>query len=110
MLAKVTVGEWAQRWLEGQAQVKPSTHERYAGILRKQVLPKWASVRLGDVTHAEVQHWITTLSAAHSASTVVKVHRVLSLILDMAVKDGRLTRNVAHGVNLLGCENLSIAI
>jgi integrase len=27
-------------------------------------------------------------------------HRVLSLILDMAVKDGRLARNVAHGVNL----------
>jgi integrase len=32
--------------------------------------------------------------------TVRKVHRVLSLILNMAVKDGRLARNVATGVNL----------
>ena len=31
---------------------------------------------------------------------VRKFHRVLSLILDMAVKDGRLARNVANGVNL----------
>ena len=29
-----------------------------------------------------------------------QIDRVLSLILDMTVKDGRLTRNVAHGVNL----------
>jgi hypothetical protein len=29
-----------------------------------------------------------------------KIHRVLSLLLDMAVKDGRLARNVATGVNL----------
>ena len=64
------------------------------------VLPKWAAVRLGDVTHAEVQHWVTTLTATHSPSTVTKVHRVLSLILDMAVKDGRLARNVSQGVNL----------
>jgi integrase len=96
----VTVGEWAKRWLAGQAHLTPSTHERYAGILRKHILPKWASARLGDVTHAEVQHWITTLAITHSPATVTKVHRVLSLILDMAVKDGRLARNVAHGVNL----------
>ena len=29
-----------------------------------------------------------------------KIHRVLSLVLDLAVKDGRLARNVAVGVNL----------
>jgi hypothetical protein len=35
-----------------------------------------------------------------SPSTVGKVHRVLSLIVNMAVKEGRLARNVATGVNL----------
>jgi integrase len=35
-----------------------------------------------------------------SPATVTKVHRVPSLILDMAVNDGRLARNVAKGVNL----------
>ena len=99
-LAQVTVGEWADRWLAGQAHLKPSTHERYAGILRKHIRPKWGKVRLGNVSHADVQVWVTVLSAAHSPATVQKIHRVLSLILDMAMKDGRLSRNVATGVNL----------
>ena len=40
-LSKVTVGEWADRWLAGQAHLKPTTRERYAGIIRKQIKPGW---------------------------------------------------------------------
>jgi len=61
---------------------------------------RWAQVRLAKVSHADVQRWVTELSTKRSPATVRKVHRVLSLILDMAVKDGRLARNVASGVNL----------
>lgn len=39
-LSRLTVGEWAARWLDGQAHLKPSTRERYAGILREHVLPR----------------------------------------------------------------------
>ena len=99
-LARVTVGEWAQRWLDGQAHLKPSTHSRYAGILRKHIHPKWDRVKLANVSHGDVQAWVTELARDHSPATVQKVHRVLSLVLDMAVKDGRLARNVATGVNL----------
>ena len=99
-LAKVTVGEWAQRWLEGQAHLKPSTRSRYEGIVRKHVHPKWDRVRLANVSHGDVQVWVTELADNHSPATVQKIHRVLSLVLDMAVKDGRLARNVATGVNL----------
>jgi hypothetical protein len=99
-LAKVTVGLWADRWLAGQAHLKPSTHSRYAGIIRKQIRPKWGRIRLSSVSHADVQAWVTTLSKNQSPASVAKIHRVLSLILDMAVKDGRLARNVATGVNL----------
>jgi integrase len=99
-LAQVTVGTWADRWLRGQAHLKPSTHQRYAGIISKHIGPKWARVRLGAVSHADVQAWVTTLSTSQSPASVAKIHRVLSLVLDMAVKDGRLARNVAKGVNL----------
>ena len=99
-LGKVTIGDWADRWLDGQAHIKPTTHERYAGILRKHIRPKWGTVKLANVSHADVQVWVTALSKEHSPATVQKIHRVLSLILDMAVKDGRLARNVATGVNL----------
>jgi integrase len=100
-LGKVTVGGWSQRWIAGQAHLKPTTLERYAGILREHITPRWSAVRLVDVSHADVQGWLTELSARRQAATVRKVHRVLSRILALAVKDGRLTRNPAAGVNLL---------
>ncbi len=99
-LAQLTVAEWADRWLAGQVHLKAATFERYEGIVRKHVLPKWGRVKLANVSHGEVQAWIGELAGDSSAATVQKVHRVLSLILDTAVKDGRLARNVANGVNL----------
>jgi integrase len=53
-----------------------------------------------DVSHADVQTWLTELSARRQAATVRKVHRVLSRVLALAVKDGRLAGNPAAGVNL----------
>jgi integrase len=100
VLARITVGDWATHWLDNQTHLKPSTHERYAGIIREHIRPKWDRVKLANVSHADVQKWVTALSKTRSPATVRKVHRVLSLILNMAVKDGRLARNVATGVNL----------
>jgi hypothetical protein len=92
---RITVGEWAPRWLDGQAHLKPSTHERYAGILREHVLPRWSPVALLDIGHADVQAWVTHLTAVRSPATVRKVHRVFALLLKTAVKDGRLALNPA---------------
>lgn len=99
-LSRLTVGEWAERWLAGQAQLKPSTRERYAGILRMHVEPTWGKVRLADVSHADIQAWIAGLTTLRSPATVRKIHRVLSMVLGLAVKDGRIARNPADGINL----------
>ena len=97
---RLTVETWATRWLDGQTHLKPSTRERYAGILREHVNPRWGTTKLADVSHGEVQTWVSQLAATRSAATTRKVHRVLSLVLAMAVKDGRLVRNPAAGVSL----------
>jgi integrase len=97
---RVAVGEWAEKWLAGQAHLKPSSYARSAGIVRTYIVPTWGKVRLAQVSHADVQAWVSTLSAARSPATVRKVHRTLSLILDLAVRDGRLGRNVAEKINL----------
>lgn len=100
-LSRVTVGAWAAEWLAGQVQLKPTTRARYAGVLRMQVLPTWERVPLKAVTHTDVSRWVTQLVAdGLSPRTVHKAHRVLSLVLDLAVRDGRLTRNPAAGVRL----------
>ncbi len=49
---------------------------------------------------AEVQRWVTEPAAQHEPATVRKVHRVLSLVLDPAVRDGRLVRDPAAAIEL----------
>ena len=55
-------------------------------------------MRLGDVTHAQVQRWLTGLQLA--PASIRKVHRMLSMVLAYAVSDGRLAVNPAAGVSL----------
>lgn len=100
-LSKVTVGAWSRRWLAGQVQLKASTAARYEGILRVHVWPTWERVPLRAVKHADVGEWVSRLSASGlSGSTVRHAHRVLSLVLDLAVRDGRIPRNPAERVRL----------
>ena len=77
VLSRLTVGEWTTRWLEGQTHIKPSTYERYAGIIRKHIEPTWAQVMLANVSHADVQAWVARLTTTQSPSSVRKIHRVL---------------------------------
>ena len=58
VLARITVGDWATHWLDNQTHLKPSTHERYAGIIREHIRPKWDRVKLANVSHADVQKWV----------------------------------------------------
>ena len=52
-------------------------------------------------THEGVAAWVAQLSASGlSASTVRQAHRVLSLVLTLGVRDGRLARNPADHVPL----------
>ncbi len=96
--ARVKVGPWAEQWLADKANLTPKSRERYEGILSAHILPRWGDLPLSQVTHSEVQAWLSGLALA--PASVRKVHRVFSQILTVAVKDGRLARNVAQGVSL----------
>ena len=48
----------------------------------------------------QVRGWVTHLCSQRSPATVRKIHRVLSRVLALAVRDGQLTRNLAPEVNL----------
>jgi integrase len=82
--SKVTVGVLADQWLDAKLDLAPKTRDRYNGIMRAHIRPRWGKVRLSDVTHAEVQRWLARLDVA--PATVRKVHRVLSMVLGYAVQ------------------------
>ncbi|MEU3452438.1 hypothetical protein ABZ671_02355 [Micromonospora sp. NPDC006766] len=99
--ARVTVGAWAAQWMRAQVQLKPSTRARYELALRRQILPTWEDIPLSAVSYAEVAAWVQRLTASGLAPATVRyAHRVLSLVLAHAVRDGRMSRNPAVGIRL----------
>jgi len=59
------------------------------------------AVQLSDVTHEGVAAWVSELSDSGLApATVRQAHRVMSLILSLAIRDGRLARRPADRVPL----------
>ncbi len=99
--ARTTFGQWAPRWYATTPNLKQTTRATYENLLRNHVLPAWESVALGDISHEGVAAWLAELQhQGLSASTVRQTHRVFSLALALAVRDGRLPRNPAAGAAL----------
>lgn len=97
---KVLMSDWVARWLAAQAHVKPTSYSRSEGIVNTHILPRWGLTHLSAIGHADVQEWVMELSRTLAPASVVKVHRVLSQVLGWAVRNERLAKNVAEGVNL----------
>jgi len=99
--AKVSVARLGAEWLTGrEAIVKPSTYRALESAWRIHVEPKWGRRAIGSIRHSEIQAWVSSLAASHSATTVLRVHGVLAGILDSAVRDHRITSNPARDLAL----------
>jgi integrase len=96
--SKIKMEAWADEWLKGQGHLKQGTRARYKGIVERYVKPRWGTTPLNKITHSDVAAWISSIKL--SASSVRHVHRVLHLILELAVRDGRIVKNPATGVKL----------
>jgi hypothetical protein len=49
---KALVAVYAKRWLDNLTRLKPSTLERYRGIVNTHILPVWGGWQLGKIARA----------------------------------------------------------
>jgi integrase len=99
---KVTVAEYLGRWLEEYAKpnLSPRGYERYAGVVRRYLIPEMGNVQLTRLKPEHIQkHYSCLQSKGLSAGTVRYHHAVIHKALQTAVKWGMLGRNVADGVD-----------
>lgn len=88
-------------WWPATAGRKPKTRASYRSLLARHVLPRWGGTPLGRVSYTGVSGWLAAMAGEGcSASTRRQAYFVLTSILDAAVKDGRIPRNVARDVDL----------
>jgi integrase len=115
MAGKITVGELAKDWLQNKrASLKPSSFHSLEVAWRVHVEPRWASTSVQAIRPSAVERWLREMregaaisnrtkskSQPLSATVVLRALGVLSGILDVAVKDGRVSKNSARGVTNL---------
>jgi integrase len=98
---KVLFLEWAGRWYNTTAALRPNTRKDYRTLLNNQVLPAFGEMTLVAIDALAVREWVAELVAGGlSPKRARKAHQVLSQILTSAVDGGRLPRNVAAGIKL----------
>jgi integrase len=108
--AKVTIGELGAIWLMSQTHLKPSSRDAVDIAWRLFVEPMWGDIAVGTIRHSEVQTWVSQLGTgdaktAHnagprSATVVIRAFGVLAAILDVALRDRRISSNPARHVSL----------
>lgn len=99
--ARATIRTLGKDWLASREHVlKPSSYRPLDSAWRIHVEPKWGSRNVGGIRHGEVQAWVSGLAQSHSATTVTRAYGVLAAILDVAVRERRVAKNVSRDVTL----------
>jgi integrase len=93
-LGRITLAEWTDRWRQTTTNLRPTTRDLYAYLLRRFILPTFGKAALSSIDVLTVRAWLANLQAEQlSPSTVAKAYRLLSRILGAAVEAGYLLRN-----------------
>jgi integrase len=105
--SRMTVAAFLERWIEHmEGQVSPRSHERYAEIARKNLVPLLGGLGLTKLQPAHIsQAYAKALvsgrrdgSGGLSARTVTHMHRVLRQALQQGIRWHLLARNSADAV------------
>lgn len=99
--AREDLASIAAGWLRAREHsMKPASYRMVKSAWTTHVEPAWGARKVGSVQHSEVQDWVSQLASQKSATTVLRAYGMLASLLDVALKDRRVSRNVARGVAL----------
>lgn len=106
--AKTSLEEYLSRWLDDvKARISPRSHERYAEIVHKNIVPHLGGIKLARLQPAQISAaYIGALANGRrdgkgglSPRSVHHIHRILKQALRQAVRWQLLTRNPADAVD-----------
>lgn len=96
---RTLLGDHARVWMKSWNNER-TTKARDESIMRTHILPKWGTWQLGKVDHLSVQTWLTELSAVRSRATVAECKRMLTGVMQSAVRNRLLGSDPTVGVRL----------
>jgi len=100
--SRITLAEWVRIWEGTLPHLRPRTRELNVGVAHNYLVPRFGAWPLDKITTSDVQTMLSEeLADGQLSNSAVRRHvMVLAQVLDGAVRNGRLGRNVARGVKL----------
>jgi integrase len=98
----LTLGEWLERWLASYAilHTSPRTAEGYQIIIRRHLVPSLGRVFLSQLQPQHIQEYYThATSKGLSNRSILHHYRLLHKVLNDAVKQGLIARNIADAID-----------
>lgn len=83
---KVTVGEWAEKWLPS-IDVGPLSEKEYRLRLKNKILPQWGDTAIGDLSPAGIAAWEKQLRKDVSKNYADAVMSTFRTMMDDAVRE-----------------------
>jgi integrase len=98
---RVTVGEWADRWMLSATHLKPKTRASYDSLVRCLILPGLGRLAVSDLRPMRVREWVAQMTRdGLSPSRVRQAYRLLAQMLKTAQLDGVIAVSPCVGVRL----------
>ncbi len=98
---KVTLGEWAERWLGQQGHLRPKTLVGYESVVHRRLCPVLGHLPLAEIDRETVRELLAGMANNGLApGTVREARKVLSLVLGAAVEARLLPTNSAAGLKI----------
>lgn len=98
---KITVGEWADEWLETfKTGISYNTRERYKSLISCQIKPLIGNLKLKDVKLNIIQRTINSLNQSLSYASVKKYKDALHQMFEQAKRLGYVANNPVEGVEM----------
>jgi len=92
--ADTPLADWAEEFLSLARRLSPSTQETYARDLRRYILPRFGTYRLGRLPADEIEAWLLDeIADGLAPSSVHRHYRTLRRVLQVAVEKERIPSN-----------------
>lgn len=94
-------GDLYEQWLAIRKPFwKPSQLESIETSYRTHVRRQWEGRRIGEISQAELQEWVSDLTSRRSASVVLRAKGIVNGVMKRAVKDRLIAENPCEGLEL----------
>jgi integrase len=97
---RALLADYADRWMDAQVHLRPSTRDLYVAHLRNHVLPTLGNRPLSSLRRSDMKSFVAALAATLAPSTVGTAYAVLRMIMQSAVDDELLAANPCSRVPL----------